>query len=100
MILGGRWRVPRNPGGPEHYGPVVAAEIPVFRPIALAVVLGCAVVTMADSDAAPTGLPKGCSQINSQLVSCTYSTPSAAPVKFTVPAGVNGVTITARGGTG
>jgi hypothetical protein len=78
----------------------VAAEIPVFRPIALAIVLGCAVVTMADSDAAPAGLPEGCSQINSQLVSCTYSTPSASPVKFTVPAGVSDVTITARGGTG
>ncbi|HVE27851.1 MAG TPA: hypothetical protein VNC22_20735, partial [Sporichthya sp.] len=78
----------------------MAAEIPVFRPLALAIVLGCAVVTMADSDASTSALPKACTQINSQLVSCSYNTPSGSPVEFRVPAGVSGVTVTARGGTG
>ena len=69
----------------------MAAEIPVFRPLALAIVLGCAVVTMAESDASTSALPKACTQINSQLVSCSYNTPSGSPAEFRVPAGVSGV---------
>ena len=45
----------------------MAAEIPVFRPLALAIVLGCAVVTIADSDAASSGLQDGCTQITVQI---------------------------------
>ncbi|GAA0626621.1 hypothetical protein GCM10009547_32640 [Sporichthya brevicatena] len=78
----------------------MAAEIPVFRPLALAIVLGCAAVTVAESDASPERLPAACTQVDARLVSCLYTTPSNSPVAFRVPDGVSSITITARGGTG
>ena len=48
---------------------------------------------------APAALPAECQQV-ANTVTCTYSTPSAAAVQFTVPAGVTELSVQMEGASG